>query len=53
MDLQALLDMNYFWWVFNKIAGFGMPFLVIFVAIAAAGFLIHILVGAFKSMRKG
>lgn len=52
-DLRGLFDMNYFWWVFNKIAAVGVIFLVIFIAIQAAGWLLDVLIGAFKRMRSG
>lgn len=51
MNLAGLLDMNYFWWVFNKILAVGIIFLVIFLAIMAAGWLLDTLIGAFKKMR--
>lgn len=51
MDLSGLIDMSYFWWVFNKILSFGIIFLVIFVAIGAAGYLLTVLIGAFRKMR--
>lgn len=51
MDLKGLIDMQYFWWVFNKIAAVGVIFLVIFIAIQAGGWLLETLVGAFKKMR--
>lgn len=52
MDLTGLVDMNYFWWTFNKVLQPGMPFLIIFIAITAAGLLIGTLIYAFKEMRK-
>lgn len=51
MDLTGLIDMSYFWWVFNKILAPVMVFLVIFIAILAAGWLLDTLVSAFKNMR--
>lgn len=51
MDLAGLIDMNYFWWAFNKLLAPVMPFLVIFIAITAAGLLIGTLIWAFKKMR--
>ncbi|MFO7296356.1 MAG: PTS ascorbate transporter subunit IIC [Clostridia bacterium] len=51
MNLQGLIDMNYFWWVFNKILAVGIIFLVIFVAISAVGWLLSTLVVAFRKMR--
>lgn len=52
MDLTGLVDMNYFWWTFNKVLQPGMPFLLIFIAISAAGFLLATLIYAFKRMGK-
>ena len=51
MDLTGLIDMSYFWWVFNKILAFGIIFLIVYIAIQAAGWLINAIVQAFKSMR--
>lgn len=51
MDLTGLIDMSYFWWAFNKLLAPVMPFLVIFIAICAAGLLISTLVLAFRKMR--
>lgn len=51
MDLSGLLDMDYFWWVFMKMAGFGIIFVVIIVAISSAGHLLEVIIGAFKRMR--
>jgi hypothetical protein len=51
MDLKGLLDMSYFWWVFNKIAAVGMVFLVIYIAIQAGGWLLETLITAFRNMR--
>lgn len=52
MDLIGLIDMNYFWWVFNKLLAFGIIFLIIFIAIQAAGWLMTAIISAFKEMRK-
>lgn len=52
MDLKSLLDMSYFWWVFNKAAAFGVIFLVIKIGIEAAGWLLETIVSAFKNFRK-
>lgn len=51
MNLQGLIDMDYFWWVFNKVLAPGIIFLVIFLAIMAVGWLLETLIGAFKRMR--
>lgn len=51
MDLTGLLDMNYFWWVFNKILAVAIIFLVIYIAIQAAGWLLNALISAFRNMR--
>lgn len=51
MDLAGLIDMNYFWWAFNKMLAPAMPFLIIFIAITAAGLLIGTLIWAFRKMR--
>jgi hypothetical protein len=51
MNLQGLIDMNYFWWVFNKILAVGIIFLVIYIAIKAVGWLLETLIAAFKRMR--
>ena len=40
MDLAGLIDMNYFWWAFNKLLAPAMPFLVIFIAVSLSGLLI-------------
>lgn len=53
MDLSGLVDMNYFWWAMNKVLAFAMPFLIIFISIAAAGFLLMTIITAFRQMRKG
>ncbi|MCY7486720.1 hypothetical protein [Paenibacillus alvei] len=53
MDLSGLIDMNYFWWALNKVLAFGIPFLVIFIAIAAAGWLLTTIITAFRKMNKG
>lgn len=52
-DIKGLLDMNYFWWVFNKVAAAGVIFLVIFIAIQAGGMLLETLIAAFRKMRNG
>ncbi|MMZ55615.1 hypothetical protein D1872_174740 [compost metagenome] len=49
-DIKGLVDMNYFWWVFNKIVAAGIIFFVIFIAIKAAGWLLEALISAFKKM---
>lgn len=51
-ELNGLWDMDYFWWSFLKIVAFGIPLVVIFVAIDAGGFLLQTLVSVFRSMRK-
>jgi len=51
VNLQGLLDMDYFWWVFNKVLAAGIIFLVIFIAIQAVGWLLSTLIGAFRKMR--
>lgn len=51
IDLKGLIDMEYFWWVFGKIAGVGMIFLVIYIAIQAGGWILETLISAFKKMR--
>lgn len=51
MDFKGLIDMEYFWWAFNKVAAVGAIFLVIFLAFMAAGWLLNVLVNAFKNMR--
>lgn len=43
--------MEYFWWVFNKVLGFAIIFLVIFLAIQAGGWVLETLISAFKRMR--
>lgn len=48
MDLTGLLDMSYFWWSFNKVVGFGIIFLVVYIAIKAAGWLLETIVSAFN-----
>lgn len=52
VDFSSLLDMSYFWWVFNKIIPLGMVFLVIYIAIKAGGLLLSTLVQAFRKMGK-
>lgn len=52
MDFSSLIDMNYFWWVFNKIVVVGVIFLVIYIAIKAGGLLLSTLVQAFRKMGK-
>ncbi|MED4600117.1 PTS ascorbate transporter subunit IIC [Paenibacillus validus] len=52
MDLTGLLDMDYFWWVFIKMVGFGIIFVVIAVAIASAGHLLEVIINAFRRMSK-
>ncbi|BFH18376.1 hypothetical protein WJ0W_007176 [Paenibacillus melissococcoides] len=53
MDLAKLIDMSYFWWAFNKVVAFAIVFLIIFIAIQAAGWLLETLISAFRNMRKG
>lgn len=53
MDISSSIDMNYFWWVFNKLAAFSMPFLVIVIAICCFGLLLVVLILAFRKMGKG
>lgn len=50
MDLTGLFDMNYFWWAFNKVLAAGVIFLIIYIAIQAAGWLLEVIVKAFKKM---
>lgn len=52
IDFRSLVDMNYFWWVFNKVIPVGVMFLVIFIAIKAGGLLLSTLVQAFRKMGK-
>lgn len=52
LDLTGLIDMNYFWWVFNKIIAVGIIFLIIFIAIKSGGLLLQTLVQAFRKMGK-
>jgi len=52
MDFRSLIDMEYFWWVFNKIVVVGVIFLVIYIAIKAGGLLLSTLVQAFRKMGK-
>jgi hypothetical protein len=51
MDLAGLIDMDYFWWTFMKVMGFGIIFLVIFIAISSSGHLLEVIIGAFKRMK--
>lgn len=51
-DLTGLIDMSYFWWVFNKVIAVAIIFLVIYIAIKASGLLIETLVNAFRRMGK-
>jgi hypothetical protein len=51
MNLSGLFDMNYFWWAFNKVLQPVIPFLVIFIAVGLAGYLLYIIIGAFRQMR--
>lgn len=52
MDIGSSVDMNYFWWAFNKFAAFAMPFLVIVLAICCAGLLLAVIIAAFMKLRK-
>lgn len=51
-DLTGLLDMSYFWWVFNKVIALGVIFLVVYVGIKAGGLLLETLVNAFRKIGK-
>lgn len=51
-DLTPLIDMSYFWWVFNKVIAVGIIFLVVYIGIKAAGLLLETLVNAFRKMGK-
>lgn len=51
-DLSGLIDMDYFWWSFMKVMGFGIVFLIIFIAIKSSGLLLETLINAFRKMGK-
>jgi hypothetical protein len=50
-DFSSLIDLNYFWWTFGNVLKPAMPFLVIFVAITAAGWLLFTIISAIRAMR--
>lgn len=52
MDLTGLLDMDYFWWVFNGVVGFAIIFVVVFIAINSAGWLLEAIINAFRKIGK-
>lgn len=53
MNISSLIDWVFFWDVFENIVASAIPFVLIVVAIAAAGFLLGILIESFGNMRRG
>lgn len=52
MDIEGAIDMNYFWYVFNKLVSFASPQLVIVLAILASGLLLSVIITAFRKLGK-